>query len=341
VRSSNFLQKIGIPHHEFWPMWMIILPALPAWIWYGIKAKSITYFTTVNGNLKNGGFCKESKIEMNALIPAQYLPKTVNVFIGDDANAVIEKMKQIGIAYPCIAKPEFGGRGRKVAVIADQFQLKNYLSTVGENCMVQEKNNFSIELGLFFYKMPNETTIHIPSLVRKEMMQVTGDGKSTIAQLMQASMRYQKQINRMQLTHASLLNSIPKKNEIILLEPIGNHCKGTIFRDAQSLINADLIKVFSGICAQINGMHYGRFDLKVASLEDLYKGTNICMMEMNGINADAAHIFDPEASLREAIAAQYRQAKICYNIALVQMKNGIQPASFRALWPDVKKFLGW
>jgi hypothetical protein len=57
-----------------------------------------------------------------------------------------------------------------------------------------------------------------------------------------------------------------------LLEPIGNHCRGTIFRDKGDLISDPLCEVFDTISKSIEGFYYGRFDLRVRSMEDLIKG---------------------------------------------------------------------
>jgi hypothetical protein len=336
---KGILQKIGLPHHEFWPMWALNIITVPFWLWYGLRAKSISFMTAINPAKKNGGLFAESKIEVNKLMPPEYLPKTANIFLPTDAQVVLQKMKANQIEFPCIAKPEYGGRGRKVAVVADDIELEKYCNEVGENFIVQEKIDYEIELGLFFIKMPNEKNVRIPSVVIKEFMTVKGDGQNTIATLMQLENRSAKQIERLQNTNPKLLFQIPNKNENVLLEPIGNHCKGTIFRGANDLVNDKLINVFTNICNQIDGVHYGRFDMKVKSIEDLYAGKNILMLELNGINADPAHIFDPEARLRDAIKTQAYLAKLGFVIAKNNINKGAKSIGFAALYGVVKKFL--
>jgi hypothetical protein len=339
VARKGILQKIGFPHHEYWPMWALYIITVPAWVWYSLRLRKPGFISAINPAIMNGGFCGESKIELNKLIPTEYLPKTADIYLPTNVQIVKQKMIANAIPYPCIAKPEFGGRGRKVAVVNNELELTKYCNEVGENFLVQEKINFPIELGLFFLKMPNEQNIRIPSVVIKEFMSVVGDGQQSVLQLMQCQNRSAKQIERLQQTNPSILGIIPHLSENFLLEPIGNHCKGTIFRDANHLINKDLIKCFTTICNQINGVYYGRFDLKVASIQDLYEGKNVLIMELNGINADPAHIFDPEARLRDAIVTQAYLAKCGYEIAKFNLQNGAKTVPIKSLFSIIKKFL--
>jgi hypothetical protein len=339
VARKGFLQKLGLPHHEYWLMWALYVITVPAWLWYGLRAKNVSFITAINPNIKDGGFCGESKIELNKLLPQEYLPKTANVFLPTNLQIVKQKMVDSKIVYPCIAKPEFGGRGRKVAVIDNDIELEKYCNDVGENFMVQEKIDFEIELGLFFLKMPNENNIRIPSVVIKEFMTVIGDGKQSVLQLMNTTNRSAKQVERLKEMNPAILEIVPKEKEHILLEPIGNHCKGTIFRDANDLVNEELVNIFTNICNQINGVHYGRFDMKVKSIEDLYNGKNILIMELNGINADPAHIFDPEARLRDAIKMHFYLAKCGFEISKNNIKNGVKRIPTKTVIARVKKFL--
>jgi ATP-grasp domain len=264
------------------------------------------------------------------------LPNTVNVTEPIALELLLLKMHQAAINFPCIAKPEYGGRGRKVAVINNKQALQNYMDTVQETFMVQEKIDFPVEVALFFYKLPNTFLIEIPGIVIKEFMTVTGNGIHTIAELMQAEPRYIGQLENVKNKLGEDILKVLPKGQAQLLEPIGNHCKGTIFRNATHLVNDAMIANYTKICNQIPGYYYGRFDMKVPSLQDLNNGTNIKVLELNGINADMANIFDPNATLREAIFAQWQQAKKAFIIAKHNKKNGAKVPSFLSLYNNWK-----
>ena len=63
------------------------------------------------------------------------------------------------------------------------------------------------------------------------------------------------------------------------------------------------------ICKQIKGFYFGRFDLRCNSIEDLKKGKNFSILELNGAGAEPAHIYDPSFSFFKAqlvLANHYR-----------------------------------
>ncbi len=324
-RASSFnrkglLQKIGIPHHEHWPWWLLVAPFWPFWIWYGIRLRCATWFTVVNPGIEDGGFMGESKKAIQGIIPLDVQPKTF--YISEDEPYEVIK-PQIDLAYPYIAKPDIGGRGRKIAIIKNEEGLDNYNATVGEDYMLQDMVNSPLELGIFFAKIPNEPKGYVTSITSKGFLQVTGNGASTISQLMSVDERAQAHIDRV----ASFmdLNKIPEAQEIVLLEQIGNHSLGTKFINESHRINDTLHEVFSDIVSRIDGFYYGRFDLRVTNWDDLFEGKNISILELNGLTSDVTHIFDPNYRLRDVFKTNYKHIRIAYNIAKQNLKAGVRP----------------
>jgi len=152
------------------------------------------------------------------------------------------------------------------------------------------------------------------------ILQVLGDGKHTLKELMQQDYRSAQQITRIE-TYQDLSFILPE-GKIQLLEPIGNHSRGTIFRDKGDLISSALCDIFDEITHQIEGFYYGRFDLRTKSFEDMLEGKHIYIMELNGLTSDAAHIFDPNARLRDALAVQISNCRKSYKIARYNIKHG-------------------
>ena len=95
-----------------------------------------------------------------------------------------------------------------------------------------------------------------------------------------------------------------------------------------------LNNVFDHISKQIPGFYYGRYDLRVKNIEDLCEGKNIFIMELNGLTADAAHIFDPHYKLRDAYKTQIKQCNISFQIAKQNLKAGVKPTP---LWELISK----
>jgi hypothetical protein len=336
----NFRQKplwlVKILHFEYWLWWAFYLPLFPWFIWQAIRAKSLTFFTNVDPCIEFGGFFGESKASILEKINGKYLPKTYLVNI----NIAFEKFKtdfeNLNFAFPIICKPNVGERGKNVEKIEDLASLQKYFQHSG-NFLVQEYINYDIELGVLYYKMPCANTGKITSLTFKEFLNVTGDGKSTIEALMGKSDRARFQIKAINSKMGDEMKKILLKGENLLLEPIGNHCRGTIFHNHNHLINGTLNTIFDNITNDIEGFHYGRFDMKVDTFENLYLGKNIKIMELNGVSADPGHIFDPNYKLLQAYKDIASHWKILADISKAQQKLNIKPIPLKILWPVLRR----
>lgn len=328
-QRTGILQRLGFKHHEYWPWWMLVAPIWPLWAWYMIRTGKLTWFTAVNPGMEDSGFLGESKIKILNSIPDEYKP--ITVFIPHHKN--FDELNEL-LPFPCIAKPDVGGRGRKIKIIHSIEELELYHHEIGEDYMIQEIIPYELELGIFYVRMPYEKKGEIVSISEKEFLDVIGDGTSTVKELMQKNYRASLQIDR--LESIIDLNEILPLHEKKLLEPIGNHCRGTIFRDRGNLINDQLTNVMDEVCSKIDGFFYGRFDLRVKSIEDLMQGRHIQIMELNGLTSDPAHIFDPNARLRDAIKTQLSNCKKSYQIAKYNLKHGAKTTPIVELYRKSK-----
>jgi hypothetical protein len=127
--------------------------------------------------------------------------------------------------------------------------------------------------------------------------------------------------------------------EKLVLEPIGNHCRGTKFLNGNYLINSNLVQVFDKIAKPIDGFYIGRFDLKVNSIEDLNDGLNIKIMELNGVSSEPAHIYDPTTFIFKAYQALFNHYKLIFIIAKQNIELGNQYVPFWLVWKQIKMHL--
>ena len=329
------LWLVKLLHFEYWDWWAFYLPLLPWYLWQAIRAKSFTYFTNVDPAIEYGGFFGESKIDILNKIPTKYCPKTLFIQRDSDFSLVKEEFSKNDFEYPVICKPNVGERGNLVQKVEDLDEMHSYHLSSGDY-IIQEYVNYEIELGILYYRMPNHQNGHITSVTKKGFLKVIGNGNDTILALMELSERARFQINSFKKRWGAQLLEIPKIGKEILLEPIGNHCRGTTFYDYNHLINRQLESIFDQICHSIEGFHYGRFDIRVASLPDLQEGKNIKILELNGVSADPAHIYDPNFKLIKAYSVVAKHWKILADISIEQQKLGIRPIPINVLWPVVK-----
>lgn len=329
---------IKYTRYEYWPWLLLYLPVLPYWVYLAIKNKSLAYFTVANPGIELGGFYGESKSDILSLIHAQYLPRLLqveNLVIGE----LLSQLKLHHFSYPIIAKPDVGERGNDVMKINTEKELINYHLKSKSKYIIQEFITYNIELGVLYSRLPNSKTGKVTSVTLKEFLSVSGDGKSTIKQLMEQSTRARFQIKRLSREMGDGINFILNEGETKIIEPIGNHCRGTKFIDNNFLINDTLNRVFDKICLPINGFYYGRFDLKVNSIENLYEGKNIKIMELNGASSEPGHIYDSSFTLIKAYKDLLYHWKRLADISKENMANGFKPVAFSVIVKSYVKFV--
>ncbi len=329
-----WLQKII--YFEFWPVHVLYFPIFIYLIYLALKAKSLTFFTLANPGIFLGGIKGESKSDILLKIDPNFLPKSFFIKENADVLEEIKNLKTAQLDYPIIMKPDVGERGKKVEKIENEIGLVNYIIENRGKAICQEFIDYSIELGVLFYQYPLSKKYGISSIVRKEFLQVEGDGKSTLHTLILANNRAHLQLEYLLRKFEYQLNDIISEGEILVLEPIGNHCRGTTFLSEQSLISPQLVEVFREISKNIPGFYIGRFDIKVKSLEDLIKGENIRILELNGITSEPAHIYQPGYSLFSAYKALFKHVLLIYEIALENRKLGFQFISLKSFYKELK-----
>ncbi len=314
--------------YEYWPMLFFYIPILPYWIYLAVKNKSLAYFSVANPGINLGGFFGESKSEILALIDKQYLPKSIEVKNKIDFSLIITQLKSIQLSFPLIAKPDVGERGDSVSKINNEDELKTYHLNTNLNYIIQEFVDYEFEFGILYSRLPNSKTGIVSSVTLKEFLTVVGNGESTILQLMQQNTRARFQIRRLKREMKDEINRIPKLNEKVLLEPIGNHCRGTRFINYNHIIIQNLHQTFDKISLPINGFYYGRYDLKVKTVVDLQLGTNIKIMELNGASSEPGHIYDTSFTLFKAYKDLRYHWKRLSDISAINIKRGLRPVSF-------------
>jgi hypothetical protein len=312
-----------LTHWEYWPYTIVYIPIYFLWAYYAFRSRTIFFFNACNPTIRNGGFMSESKTEIYDLIPQQYYPKTILVTEGTKIKTVEEMIPAAGITYPLIAKPDIGLRGSAVRKIESADELARYHSGANFNYIVQNVIPFKNESGIFYVRHPQEKTGRITGIVAKEFMIVTGDGKSTIEQLVRKNPRYELQMQSLKREHGDKLCNILEKGEKRNLAPYGNHARGSKFVDASHLISEKLSETINGICLQVPGFYFGRVDVMYNSFDELEEGINFLLVEINGAGSEPTHIYDPKHSIFFAWKELSRHIRYMYEISVANHKNGV------------------
>ena len=325
-----------IIRYEFWPFWLFYLPMYFYGLYFALRAGSFTYFTAANPGMKYGGAFDVCKYDILTLIDPEFTPRGVRIRPDISPGDLTALMDETGLIFPMIVKPDIGERGKGVELVHDLSTLQAYLAQQKRHTILQEYISWSLELGILYYKYPDGSGEEVSSVIVRDFLKVRGDGQTTLQKLMQEKNRVQ--LNRKHLLgkYKDRLDEILPEGEEIVLEPIGNHNRGTCFLDGSRLITDQMLSVFSKIAADIPGFDYGRFDVKAKSIDDLYHGKNIRILELNGVNSEPAHIYDPDYCLLHAYRDIARHMRIIYRISRMNHSDGLPYAPFGRFLLDLK-----
>ncbi len=275
-----------------------------------------------------GGMFGESKYDVLKLIPEQLRPNTILIRYPFSYKQVLASLYENGFKFPVILKPDLGERGFMVQRVFNEKDVEEYSKKIEADILIQELIDLDVECGVFYTRFPNERDGKVTSLVLKEMLTVTGDGISTLQELILDKPRAKLQWEVLKESQAEKLTVIIPKGSTVELNAIGNHCLGTKFINGEHLNNPQLSKTFDLISKQIEGFYFGRYDLRCASIEDLYQG-NIKIMELNGCGAEPSHIYDPGFSLWKALVVLSQHWKNMFIISVQNHKRGVPYLSMK------------
>ncbi len=335
IWRSNF--SIKLRHWEYWPFGILQFPVFIYYLWLSLRARSFFFFSASNPGIEMGGMLGESKFLILQKIPTVYTAKTIFIQRASTFPDVLAKMNNAGLSFPVIFKPDLGERGYGVKRIDTKEQARQYIESFRFDFLVQQFVDFPLEFGVFYKHIPGQKHGSIFSIVGKEMLSVTGDGSSTLQQLILKNDRAKLQWGKLKVVHFEKLNTVIEPEKKVLLNSIGNHCLGTKFLNNNKLINDRLNETFTIISHQIEGFCYGRFDLRCATLEDLYQG-NIKIMELNGCGAEPAHIYQPGYSFWRALVEMFNHWRNIFVIAVENKKRGVRFLTFPEAKAYYKKF---
>jgi len=319
-----------LTHWEYWPFQIVYIPVYFVWAVYALKARTIFFFNAANPTIKNGGFINESKMEIYNLIPQKYYPKTKLVKGNSEFSTVLEIIENAGIKYPFIAKPDIGLRGSAVKKINNAEELGAYHHKADFDYLVQDLIPYPNEIGIFYVRYPHEKHGRITGIVAKEFLIVTGDGISTIEQLLKKDPRHEMQLPVLKKEYGSQLQEILSKGEHKNLVPYGNHIRGAKFIDGSHWISPKLTEVINEMCLQIPGFYFGRLDLMYNTLAEFEQGRNFSVVELNGAASEPTHIYDPKHSLFFGWKELLRHIRYMYEISVANHKNGAPYLSHKA-----------
>ncbi len=327
---------------EFWPAWLFYPPVAAMCAWLGLRHRGFSLPTVANPSFHNGGIVGESKIEALQALMRVAPEVTADAYLieGDDLPERLRTLEKLlhehTLSYPFVLKPNVGQRGSGFRLVSTKAEAEQYLARVRSDVVLQRYVSDPKEIGVFYYRFPDHQRGEIFAVTEKVFPAVVGDGERTFEELVRAD-------ERASLIARTYLDRFPElrarvlaAGERVRLVEAGNHCQGCIFRDGSHLITEALRHRIDQMSRALPGFFVGRYDIRYSSDDDLRRGENFHIIELNGAASEATNIYDERNSLLSAYRILYRQWELVYAIGHANRDLGHKPASALDVWKDWK-----
>jgi len=310
---------------EFMPAWRFYLPLAPHILGLAFKHGGLTTLTAADPSIPGGGLVGESKTRTLDLItgPSRKLIAPYLRLTRDRAPIppvdLPARLLQAGVTFPAVAKPDMACRGagvRKVETIDDVAAYWNVFP-VGADMVLQTRITLEPEAGIFYIRDPETDKASIFSMTLKYTPGVTGDGTSTLRELILADPRASLTADVYFAKPNLDLERVPAKDEKVSLAFAGNHCRGSVFRDGAEFITPKLTKKIDTILKSMPDFYFGRIDVRFKSLSALGNGNGFKIIEVNGVGSEATHVWDNRFTLRDARGVLKDQFRIAFETGAV------------------------
>ena len=341
-------------------MWAFYPPIMLYAVWLMLRYRGTLLPTVANPSFPGGGFYGESKAAILALA-MRHVPDWVAPFIrlerGEAAagatactqlpaaiataerDAALAALAKAGLSLPVVAKPDLGCRGAGVKLVRTPAELQAYQRGFppGAAYLLQRLVPHEGEAGIFYCRRPGEQRGRIVSITLKYFPHVSGDGRSSLRELILADPRAGRLSHLYLRRHTARLDEVPRVGESIRLAFAGSHSRGAIFRNGTHLVTAEMEARFDAIAQAIPEFHFGRFDVRFEDFDQVQRGEGFTILEINGAGAESTHIWDRRTGLLQAWRDLMRQYRWLFEIGAANRARGYKPMSLGQFMRDYRR----
>ncbi len=345
-------RRSPVSFFEFWPGWLFYAPVMLFWLLKSIRYGSVTLPSLANPRIHAGGICGESKNQILDLAGpvarpwvADYTPlTTLGHADGADLPLALAAMTRAGLEFPVVAKPDMSCNGVGVRVVRDAAALEAYLHEFPRATALQLQAlvTYEGEAGIFYIRHPGETRGRITSVTLKYPPMVVGDGIRSVAALVAANPRLHAVARLLLPKLGDKAARVPAPGERVQLVFVGNHCRGSTFKDGLDIVTPALEARIDEIMRDVREVYFSRIDLRYESLDSLRAGKNFKIIEFNGAGSEATNIWDPEMTLGKAYRTQFFHYGESFRIGATMRAAGLRPIGLFALarlWWQQKRLM--
>ncbi|GAB5559385.1 MAG: carboxylate--amine ligase [Synoicihabitans sp.] len=236
-------------------------------------------------------------------------------------NAALRRfMAENGLSYPIVLKPDRGERGEGVVIAKTARETEAALREI-TGAIVAQAYVPGLEFGVFYVRRPGESTGEIFALTEKRDVHVTGDGRTTLQDLILADGRAVEMARFFLAEFRDRLDEIPDSGERVRLSELGTHCRGSLFLDGGGLVTSRLEQTIDAVSQTYGGFYFGRYDVRADSVESLQQG-DFKVIELNGVTSEATGMYDPRHSVWHGWATLCHQWRLAFEIGASNRARG-------------------
>ena len=323
---------------ERMPKWMICIPLACQWAWLALRYRSATLPSAANPAITAGGLVGEGKLEyfrgMGPVARRATATHCAVVASAATSSARLQQiMRQAGLRFPVIAKPDLGLCGYGVRLVADLAALRNYVNAfpAGETVVLQAYLPQTGEAGIFYARDPDSDHARIIGLALRHFPQVVGDGANSIAELRAADLRLRRLHGSARHQAPAASTRVPAAGEVVRLATIGSTRVGGLYRDGGACITPQLLAAIDAVARDMPDFYCGRFDVRFDSIDALAAGRGFTIMEINGAGSEAIEAWDPDIGVLRGLRMIFAKQRTLFAIGAALRKRGVVPIGLLAL----------
>ena len=324
--------RLGRSTLERMPKWLICVPLTLQWLWLALRYRSLTLPSAANPGITSGGLVGEGKLEyfegmgpIARAATATYC--AVSTHHRPSSAQLRQLMRRSVLFFPLVAKPDLGLCGYGVRLLTNMGELQAYLAAFPANEMVvlQAYLPQEGEAGIFYARDPVTGNGRIIGMALRYFPRVTGNGASTIAELMALDPRAGRAVKSRLHDCCHDSGRIPAAGEVVRLATIGSTRVGGLYRDGGAYITPQLTAAVDAIARDMPEFYFGRFDVRFNTLQELSAGRGFTIMEVNGAGSEAIQAWDPDIGLAAGLQMIFQKQSLLFAIGNAMRRQGVRP----------------
>ena len=331
--------NLGRSTLERMPKWLICIPLTLQWFCLALRYRSLTLPSAANPRITSGGLVGEGKLEyfkdMGPIASAATATYCAVSTQGTPSGAALRQlMRRAVLFFPLVAKPDLGLCGYGVRLLANMGELQAYLAAfpANETVVLQAYLPQEGEAGIFYARDPVTGNARIIGLALRHFPRVTGDGVSTIAELIALDPRAARAVTSRLHDCPHDSGRIPAAGEIVRLATIGSTRVGGLYRDGAACITPQLTAAVDAIARDMPEFYFGRFDVRFNTLPELSAGRGFTIMEINGAGSEAIQAWDPDIGLAAGLKMIFQKQSLLFAIGDSLRRRGVRPIGLLKLF---------